>query len=120
MTRYLANENVPVEVTEFLRHAGFDVESVLETMPGASDEVVLKRSVVENRILLTFDRDFGELVFRAGKRASSGIILFRARLKSPSHLTEFVAEVLSHDIDWTNHFSVAREGSVRVIPLPDA
>jgi predicted nuclease of predicted toxin-antitoxin system len=118
MAKFLANENVPLQVVEAIRAEGHDLAWVSEVMPGADDPTVLGRSIAEGRVLLTFDKDFGELAFRFGKKSSGGVILLRPQLKSPDYLARFVVNVLAQPIDWENHFSVAQEGQVRVVPLP--
>lgn len=100
------------------RAAGHDVVWIVEAQPGAGDEEVLGRALRESRVLITFDKDFGELVFRHGRAGSPGVILLRPRLRSPETLTAFIVTVLSQPIDWPGHFTVAREGSIRVVPLP--
>lgn len=118
MTSYLANENVPGDAVRAARQAGLDVAWIAEIAAGANDETVLQLSVAQRRVLLTFDKDFGELAFRLGTEASCGVILFRPHLRSPEFLARFIVEVLSQPIDWTHHFSVAQESGIRVIPLP--
>lgn len=75
--RFLADENFPGEAVAALRAAGHDVSWIGESSSGASDKHVLALAENENRILLTFDKDFGELAWRAGLPASCGIVLFR-------------------------------------------
>lgn len=58
--RFLADENFPYDAVAALRDAGHDVVWIREAVPGISDEDVLKRAEAEERILLTFDKDFGE------------------------------------------------------------
>lgn len=118
MARFLANENAPREAVLAARAAGFDVTWMVELQPGAADDVVLALAQREARVLVTFDKDFGELVFRRGRAGSPGVILLRPRLRSPEMVTAFIVTVLSQPIDWTGHFTVAREGSLRVVPLP--
>jgi hypothetical protein len=60
----------------------------------------------------------GELVFRHGRAGSPGVILLRPRLRSPDIVTAFIVTVLSQPSDWPGPFTVPREGSVRVVPLP--
>jgi predicted nuclease of predicted toxin-antitoxin system len=120
MTNYLANENVPGDGIRAARQAGFDVAWIKEIAAGASDETVLGLSMTEQRVLLTFDKDFGEMAFRKGTDSSCGVILFRPRLRSPEFLAKFIVEVLNQPIDWTHHFSVAQESGIRVIPLPNS
>jgi predicted nuclease of predicted toxin-antitoxin system len=78
----LANENFPLDAVEALRAAGHNVIWKRTEAPGSSDEAILARAQAENRILVTFDKDFGELVYRLGLPASCGIILFR--ISTPS------------------------------------
>jgi len=118
MAAFLANENVPGDAVAAARKAGHDVTWIKEVLPGASDEAVLDRSVAEHRVLVTFDKDFGELAFRRGRAASCGVILMRPRLRSPQYMASFVLEVLAQPVAWAGHFSVAREGKLRVLPLP--
>jgi len=118
MPRFLANENAPREAVLAARGAGFDVTWMVELQPGSSDEIVLALAQREDRVLVTFDKDFGELVFRHGRAGSPGVILLRPRLRSPEIVTAFIVTVLSQPIDWPGHFTVAREGSLRVVPLP--
>lgn len=59
-----------------LRKEGHDVLYVLEMQPGTPDELVLKNAFRESRILLTEDKDFGELVYRL-KKPAAGIVLIR-------------------------------------------
>jgi len=64
---FLANENVPLAVVTSLRKDGHDVAWVREDAAGSTDDQVLGRAVKEGRVLLTFDKDFGELVFLSGE-----------------------------------------------------
>ena len=61
--RLLANENWPRPALLALRAAGLDVQAVAEEMPRATDADVLRRAAADGRWVLTFDRDYGELVF---------------------------------------------------------
>jgi predicted nuclease of predicted toxin-antitoxin system len=59
-----------------LREGGHDVWYVVEAMRGARDDVILERAFAEQRVLLTEDKDFGELIYRLG-RPARGIVLLR-------------------------------------------
>ena len=74
--RLVADEGVEREIVEQLRRDGFDVLYVAELDPGISDEQVLSHSNNETVLLITSDKDFGELVFRQ-KRVHAGVILIR-------------------------------------------
>lgn len=116
--RFLANENTPREAVLAARAAGYDVSWIVEEQPGADDAAVLRLARQQERVLLTFDKDFGEYVFRQGRDGSQGIVLLRPRLRSPQVVTQFTLSVLSQPIEWIGHFIVAREGLIRVVPLP--
>ena len=57
--RLLANENIPIATVVALRDAGYDVTSLFETTPGIADEKALALAREQGRILVTFDRDYG-------------------------------------------------------------
>jgi predicted nuclease of predicted toxin-antitoxin system len=118
MAKFLANENVPGEAVEAGRNAGHDLAWVQESHPGADDDMVLALSLSEGRVLVTFDKGFGEMAFRQGKKATCGVVLLRPRLRAPDYLARFLVAVLGQLIPWEGHFCVAQEGKVRVVPLP--
>ena len=62
-------------------------------MPGAADDSVLARALTEGRLLLTFDKDFGALVFKRGSAASTGIMLFR--ISQPSAVAVATTDAVS-------------------------
>lgn len=66
--RFLADENVSRLVIERLRDDGHDVISVAEMKPGAPDDDILNTADADGRILITEDRDFGEMVIRQRSR----------------------------------------------------
>lgn len=118
MAKFLANENMPGEAVHAAQAAGIDIIWVRDTMPGAADDAVLATAVSDVRVLVTFDKDFGEMVFSLGRSASPGIILLRPRLRSPAVVAAFTVAVLNQAATWEGNFSVAREGRLRVVPLP--
>jgi hypothetical protein len=74
--RFPADESCDFAAVRALCAANFDVVAVVEHSPGATDDQVIARSVKEQRVLLTEDKDFGELVFTAN-RESAGVIFVR-------------------------------------------
>jgi predicted nuclease of predicted toxin-antitoxin system len=118
MARLLANENVPAVVVAAMRADGHDVAWMQEAGPGSPDVQVLALALAEGRVLLTFDKDFGELAFRQGLAATPGVILLRPRLRSPDYLVRFTRAVLGLGHTWEGHFAVAEEGRLRLVPLP--
>jgi predicted nuclease of predicted toxin-antitoxin system len=120
MAKFLANENVPADAVSAAQAAGIDLVWVRDTMPGVTDDVVLAAAaaVADNRVLVTFDKDFGDLVFDRGRTASPGVVLLRPRLRSPVFVAQFTVTVLSQPVAWEGNFCVAQEGRLRVVPLP--
>jgi len=74
--KLLADEGVDRPIVERLRQSSHQVWYVTEMEPGISDNLVLDLANREGAVLLTADKDFGELVFRQG-RMTRGVILIR-------------------------------------------
>jgi predicted nuclease of predicted toxin-antitoxin system len=115
--RILANENFPADAVVALRRAGHDVAWIRTDAPGSSDTEVLRRAQVEDRVLITFDKDFGELAFRSGLPATSGVVLFRISAPSSDHVARVALSVLDSRADWAGHFSVVEDRRVRMTRL---
>ncbi len=116
--RLLANENVPQEAVDALRQRGHDVAWRRTEAPGSDDVAVLERAGAESRVLLTFDKDFGELAFRARLPAASGIVLLRIAAPSAQRVADVTLSVMESRDDWAGHFSVVEEDRVRMTSLP--
>jgi len=74
---FLVNENFPAPSVAKLRLAGCDVLSIAESYSGMDDSGVLSLAARESRWLVTFDRDYGELIFARGLNSPPAVILFR-------------------------------------------
>ena len=72
--RFLANENFPLQSVRILRQADLEVASVTEDSPGIEDAEVLARAADEQRVILTFDRACGELIYPLRLRSPRGVI----------------------------------------------
>ncbi len=95
MTRILANENIPKVAVDTLRNAGHDVVWVSSDFPSIKDEAVMLFASMENRIILTFDRDYGELIFKRNMKAPLGVIYLRLGDNSPDELAKILLDYLS-------------------------
>lgn len=114
--RFVVDESTGVSVVEYLRSVGHDVLAVAEAMPQADDQDILGRAVSEGRIVVTNDKDFGELIYRSGYE-HCGVLLLRLRDESPSSRVRVVKAVLAQYGDrLEGHFTVATEGGVRIRP----
>ena len=116
--KFLANENFPQATVLALRQAGHDVLWVRTDLPGTDDDAVLQRAQAESRVLLTFDKDFGDLAFHWGLPAQCGIILFRILISSPQSVSQRVLAVIASQQDWRGWFVVVEETRIRMRPLP--
>ena len=112
--KFLADESVDRQVVDRLRSDGHEVWYVTEMEPGILDGLVLSRANQEMAILLTADKDFGELVFRQ-KRISTGVILARLAGISPGQKAELVSTAISqHLAELESAFTVIAPGSIRI------
>jgi predicted nuclease of predicted toxin-antitoxin system len=112
--RFLADENFPRAAVVALEAAGHDVAWVRLAAPGAADADVLAAAVRESRILLTFDKDFGELAARSALPPGCGIVLFRVPTPRSDRAAQRLAARITARDDWTGHFSVVEPGRVRM------
>jgi predicted nuclease of predicted toxin-antitoxin system len=113
---FLADEGVDFPVVQRLRGDGHEVLYVAEMDPGISDEKVLVTANEKKALLLTADKDFGELVYRL-RRISSGVLLMRLAGLSPARKAELVSSVVQdHAEKLLNTFTVVTPGMVRVRP----
>jgi predicted nuclease of predicted toxin-antitoxin system len=115
--RFLADENFPRPALEALRKAGWDVMSIAEECPGVPDEDVAKLCAGQQRILLTFDKDFGELVFLRGLSTGSGVVLFRITPASPDDAAEMALALVQSQPDLAGSFCVVTRDRIRIRPL---
>src|SRR6266852_2715484 len=96
--QFIADENVSHRVVERLRAEGYDVMLVVGQFSGMPDTDVLKLAAAEARVLITEDRDFGELVLRQ-RLAVRGVILLELDRLSTEAEADRVAEVVAAQID---------------------
>ena len=117
MFKFLADENIAPRVIEALRKEGFNVLSVYqEKLSRASDEKLLKFAQKERQIILTHDKDFGNLIHRP-YQTHGGVILLRLRNQFPqnviSHLIPFLKKIKPQKIK--NRLVIFQEGKIRII-----
>ena len=123
MIRLLLDENFPAASTKLLRAAGLslDVASMSELAPGSSDAEVLARAVQEGRVVVTFDRDFGSLLFLHSLPPPPAVIYFRLDPRSPEEPGKVLVELLvSSEVKLTGFLTVIERDFVRQRPFPKA
>jgi len=112
--RFLADESCDFAAVRALRTAGHDVVAVSDVARGAEDSFVVGLARAEQRILLTEDKDFGQLVFAAAHE-SAGVILVRWPVSSRSTLGAALSELVAlHGEFLSNAFVVIEPGRVRI------
>lgn len=116
--RLMADENVPGSAVQKLRELGHDVLCVRESLRGASDLTILNRAIDDQRILVTQDKDFGELVFLRGAPGQYGVVLFRLSGSNAKADNDRMVDVLTGRDDWLGHFAVVSDRQIRLRPLP--
>jgi predicted nuclease of predicted toxin-antitoxin system len=115
--RFLADENVEQPIVDMLRREGHDVVAVAESQPGLGDSEVLRRAETEGRILLTNDKDFGELVSRL-RQLTVGIVLLRLGSEDGAEKAARLRQLLPGvEGRLEGHFTVVTDERVRVRPL---
>jgi predicted nuclease of predicted toxin-antitoxin system len=112
--RFLANENFPGAAVAALEAAGHDVVWIRIAAPGAPDAEVLALAVREQRILLTFDKDFGELANGSDLPPTCGVVLLRIPMPTPAEVARRLVDLITARSDWAGHFSVVEPGRVRM------
>lgn len=112
--KFLADESVDGEIVRRLRSAGHKVAYVAEMSPGITDEVVLHKAVENELLLITADKDFGELIFLRGK-LSAGILLLRLVGLTPRKKADLTLEVVrDHGVQLFGSFTVVSSSAVRI------
>jgi hypothetical protein len=111
---FLANENFPKPSIILLRNAGFVIKSIQEELPGISDDEVVSIASGLNLIILTFDSDYGELIFRYYKNTPPAVVYFREKGSDPLFAGRLLIDLLSKpNISIINAFTVVEEKNIR-------
>ena len=117
--KFLANENFPLVSVRLLRQKNLDVAAVTEDSPGDSDRKVLQRAHQEERVILTFDRDYGELIFRQRAPLPAGVVYFRFDPEYPEEPAEHLLNFLQIEgLTVAGNFTVVDGKQIRQRPLP--
>lgn len=111
---FLADEGIDKQIVDVLRKEGYVVDYVAEIEPSISDDIVLAMANEKGAILLTADKDFGELVFRK-RQISAGVILIRLAGLSLTKKTDVAVSIIKKHInELKNAFSVITPMGVRI------
>jgi predicted nuclease of predicted toxin-antitoxin system len=115
---FVADESVDKQITDSLRKDGYDVFSIAEDQPGISDEEVLRLAADKKAILITVDKDFGDLVYQQMK-ASSGVLLLRIAGLTQNEKCAVVSRTIAkYASELKNNFTVVGKNSIRIRKQP--
>jgi len=110
--KFLVDECTGKNLAVLLKNAGYDVLFVGDWKPSASDDEVLQKANDETRVLISDDKDFGELVFRLEK-PSSGVILIRTSSTNPAKSFDLI-EILLKSSDVGGKFIVLKDTVIKI------
>lgn len=119
MTTFLVDEGCDAIIVRTLRKLGHDVVFVAEVSPGKTDPEILAWGLAERRVIVTEDRDFGELVFR-DRLVTSGVVLVRIGDEDrEKKVTQIEILVNNHLADLPNAMTTVMVEHIRIRPLPE-
>ncbi len=112
--KLIADENIDKIIVDFLRREKKEVLYIAEFKKGISDEEIIKIANREKSVLLTCDKDFGEMVFRQ-KKINEGVILIRLAGLSPLKKAQIVVEAIrNYHREMLKNFTVITPGGIRI------
>jgi predicted nuclease of predicted toxin-antitoxin system len=112
--KLLIDVSVGQAVVDALARAGWDVQAVRDRDASMSDQQILQWAVADDRVVITMDKDFGQLVFQAGW-SHRGVLLMRLEGASSTEKIAAVTAVLLHAGDQlVGRFAVYQDGRLRM------
>ncbi len=112
--RILIDVGVGKAVEEWLKKQGYDVLAVRDLDPRLPDSVILHRAVIEQRLVITMDKDFGELVYQSGQ-PHAGVLLLRLEEADSRKKVSIVKKIFTRYVQQlVGSFSVYQRGRLRI------
>jgi len=112
--KLLANENFPYKSIYYLIDKGYDVLSIGIDNPSVADAEVMTIAINEERTILTFDKDYGELIFRYNYKPEKGVIYLRLDKYEPGEPGLIIEEIITNpEIDFTRALTVIDKNGIR-------
>ena len=112
--KLLANENFPLTSVNILKDSGFDIMCIGTDFSGILDWEVMQIAINQKRTILTFDRDYGELIFKKGFKPEMGVIYLRWNDFQPEMPGKYLRDLFSTgEIDFKGKLTVISENTIR-------
>ena len=112
--KLLANENFPYKSIYYLKEKGFDIISIGMDNPSITDADIMKIAIKEERTILTFDRDYGELIFRQNYKPQKGVVYLRLDKYQPHEPGLIIEEIITNKkIDLNRALTVVDKNGIR-------
>lgn len=114
MLKFLANENVPLSSVTYLKSKGFDIRAIGVDNPSITDEQVMSLAIEERRTIITYDSDYGELIFKHGYKPQAGVIFIRNQPAEPLETANIIIQLSSDaNISFDRTLTVVDSNSIR-------
>jgi predicted nuclease of predicted toxin-antitoxin system len=112
--KFLVDVGVGKKVENWLKENGFDVLSVRDIDSRAKDSQILRWAVDQQRMIISMDKDFGELVYNSGKH-HAGVLILRLEDADGDTKVEVTKKILAEYYDKIeSHFCVFQDGRIRI------
>jgi predicted nuclease of predicted toxin-antitoxin system len=113
MLLLLADENFPLKSVKHLRQIGFDIKHISGELASIKDHEVIEIAIEEDRLILTFDSDFGELIFKLGYRPK-GVIYLRLKSYRPEEPGQILEQIFKNQqLEFTGFLTVIDRDKIR-------
>ena len=112
--KFLANENVPIASVNYLKSKGFEITSIGVDDPGVSDEHIMSVAIDQGRTIITYDSDYGELIFKHGFKPNAGVIFIRQQPAEPLETAKIIDQLTSNpNLTFERTLTVVDSNSLR-------
>lgn len=112
--KFLANENVPLKSVQTLISKGVDIIGIGIDYPSISDKEVMLLAITQNRTIITYDSDYGELIFKFGYKPQAGVVFIRKQPSAPIEAVEIIESLMTNpNIKLNNFLTVIDSESIR-------
>ena len=116
--KFLVDVGVGKGIEEYLNEKGYDTKAVRDIDPGMEDEEIIRIAVTENRMIITMDKDFGELVYHSSIE-HSGVLLLRLEDATGTEKLQVVKHILSNYANRIRDcFCVFQKDKFRIRKIP--